>query len=63
MVCSRRLRGLIFALFGVRRTERAIAPGTEPVLDSAAMCASAYQLFATRCGLPLPGSLALLLRR
>jgi hypothetical protein len=33
------------------------------MLDSFAMRASAHQLFATLGDLPLPGSLALLLRR
>jgi hypothetical protein len=42
---------------------KAIASGREPMLDSAAMSASARQLFATLGDLPLPGSLALLLRR
>ena len=41
----------------------AIAPGTEPMLDSGSMCASVSKLFAASRSRLLPGSLALLLRR
>jgi hypothetical protein len=39
----------------------AIAPNTEPMLDSRSMCASASKLFAASRSSLLPGSLALLL--
>jgi hypothetical protein len=42
---------------------RAIAPNTEPMLDSGSMCASASKLFAASRSTLLPGSLALLLLR
>jgi hypothetical protein len=41
----------------------AIAPNTEPMLDSRAMCASASKLFAASRSSLLPGSRALLLLR
>jgi hypothetical protein len=62
MICSPRLGELISRFFACCG-HKAIASGTEPMLDSAAMRASARQLFATLGILPLPGSLALLLRR
>jgi hypothetical protein len=49
---------------GSARTGRgAIAPNMAPMLDSEAMCASVRKVFDTSRSLPLPGSLALLLRR
>jgi hypothetical protein len=53
---------LLLRRFSAISIVRAIAPNTEPMLDSGSMCASASKLFAASRSL-LPGSLALLLRR
>jgi hypothetical protein len=52
-----------FADDGKKAWASTIAPTTEPMLDSAAMCASAGKLFDTPRSFALSGSLALLLRR
>jgi hypothetical protein len=53
---------LLLRRFSAISIVRAIAPNTEPMLDSRSMCASASKLFAASRS-QLAGSLALLLRR
>jgi hypothetical protein len=52
-----------FAGHGKKAGRAPIAPNMAPMLDSEAMCAPARKKFDTSRSLPLPGSLALLLRR
>ena len=62
MICSPRLGELIFALFRLLRAQsNCFGHGTNARFGGNR--ASARQLFATLGILPLPGSLALLLRR